>query len=107
METEPNLKLWRTPRDVRHVPNCSRRTSRLLTTQPATSPSEQTLRGMAHRAMMSCRSSLSLGAGGSSSEGDSQEKQDRISFLIYTTKGLSLRCSLPSLLLCSLHRTMG
>ena len=95
--------------------NCQRRTSRLLTTQPSTFLSEQTLRGTDHRMMTSCRSRLLLGAGRVAMKGQSGETgQDFVSLiswgfslLIYTTKGLSPRRAFLSLLLWDLHGAMG
>lgn len=60
--------------------NCSR-TSRLLTTQPSASLSEQPLRGTDHRTMTSCRSRLLLGAGRGSNGGTVRRKRTRFCFL--------------------------
>lgn len=61
--------------------NCSRRTSRLLTTQPAAFLSEQTLRGTDHRMMTSCRSRLLLGAGRGGDGGTVRRNRIRFCFL--------------------------
>jgi len=61
--------------------NCSRRTSRLLTTQPSAFLSEQTLRGTDHRMMTSCRSRLLLGAGRGGDEGTVRRNRTRFCFL--------------------------
>ena len=60
--------------------NCSR-TSRLLTTQPSASLSEQPLRGTDHRMMTSYRSRLLLGAGRGGNGGTVKSKRTRFCFL--------------------------
>ena len=85
-ENKVSLNSWKWnqicggPSKMSGILNCSR-TSRLLTTQPSASLSEQPLRGTDHRTMTSCRSRLLLGAGRGGNGGTVRRKRTRFCFL--------------------------